>query len=277
MTKTPSPLYAAHAPVTPLQNSGQQQAQVVQSIWHRSHYFDKMSLAELVRAYFAHYTVIVYMLLCVASGALLYRFPVSWHMALGSFFIVWLLWHAIWYGIHRWIMHGQWMYKSKFLAQTWKRIHYDHHVDPNHMEVLFGALSHTLPTLAIFTFPLGYALSGVGGAAVMFLAALIFTLYNEFIHCIQHLKFQPKWKWVARVKRHHLLHHFHNESGNYGISNNIWDYALQSFYGKPGLKPKSPTVFNLGYNDEKALLWPEVRSLSGGLTDVQAQRQRNSH
>jgi hypothetical protein len=31
------------------------------------------------------------------------------------------------------------MYRIKWLSPTWKRIHYDHHQDPNHLEVLFGA------------------------------------------------------------------------------------------------------------------------------------------
>jgi hypothetical protein len=40
------------------------------------------------------------------------------------------------------------MFKVPMLAATWKRIHYDHHQDPNRLEILFGALHTTLPTIA---------------------------------------------------------------------------------------------------------------------------------
>jgi hypothetical protein len=50
------------------------------------------------------------------------------------------------------------MWKSRLLASTWKRIHYDHHQDPNHLEVLFGALHTTLPTIAVATLPIGWAI-----------------------------------------------------------------------------------------------------------------------
>jgi len=29
-------------------------------------------------------------------------------------------------------LHSRWMFKVPPLAATWKRIHYDHHQDPNH-------------------------------------------------------------------------------------------------------------------------------------------------
>jgi hypothetical protein len=67
--------------------------------------------------------------------------------------------------LHRWVLHSRWMFKVPLLASTWKRIHYDHHQDPNHLEVLFGALHTTLPTIALATAPIGYAIGGFGGAA----------------------------------------------------------------------------------------------------------------
>ena len=60
----------------------------------------------------------------------------------------------VWYVLHRWVLHSRWMFKVPVLASTWKRIHYDHHQDPNHLEVLFGALHTTLPTIALGVIPI---------------------------------------------------------------------------------------------------------------------------
>ena len=66
-----------------------------------------------------------------------------------------LVYPLVWYLLHRCVLHSRWMFKVAPLSPTWKRIHYDHHQDPNHLEVLFGALHTTLPTIALATFPLG--------------------------------------------------------------------------------------------------------------------------
>ncbi|MDE2340317.1 MAG: sterol desaturase family protein [Alphaproteobacteria bacterium] len=246
------------------------------SIWKRSHYLDRMTLRDLVIAYFQHYTIIVYLALTVAALIVFALHPATLSQSIICLVFAWAAWHTAWFFIHRDIMHGHWMFKIPALASTWKRIHYDHHVDPNHLEVLFGALGHTLPTVAIASIPTGYLIGGTGGAALTFAATLLITCYNEFIHCIMHLSFKPKNKLIARLKARHLLHHFHHESGNFGIANNIWDAWLGYLYEKPGERKKSPTVFNLGYTDEVAKIYPCVQELSGGITSVEAQRRRNT-
>jgi sterol desaturase/sphingolipid hydroxylase (fatty acid hydroxylase superfamily) len=168
------------------------------------------------------------------------------------------------------------MWKSKLLSPTWKRIHYDHHQDPNHLEVLFGALHTTLPTIAIATLPIGYAIGSPwvtaatpnaawGAAAVAFATGLVTTCFYEFVHCIQHLAYKPRMKWIAEMKKRHMAHHFHDENGNYGITSFLWDRAFGTFYDRPERPKKSPTVFNLGYTEEVAKVYPHVAQLSGGV------------
>ncbi len=67
---------------------------------------------------------------------------------------------------------------------------------------------------------------------------------------------------MRRIKRLHLAHHFHNEAGNFGITNFLWDRALGTFYAHPREVPKSATVFNLGYADATAERWPYVARLT---------------
>src|SRR5581483_6474066 len=75
-----------------------------------------------------------------------------------------VIYPVVWYVLHRFVLHSRWMWKSPLTAGTWKRIHYDHHSDPNNLKVLFGELYTTLPTVALATMPVGYLLAGATGA-----------------------------------------------------------------------------------------------------------------
>lgn len=241
--------------------------------WNRSHHLDRMSLKELVVAYVQYPAIIAYFVLAMGAIALFAWRPAPWPTALAAVAVSALVYPLVWYILHRWVLHGRWMFKIGPLASTWKRIHYDHHQDPNHLEVLFGALHTTLPTIAIVTAPAGYAIgylvggqeAAFGGACAALATGLLTTCVYEFVHCIQHLAYKPRSKWLAEMKRRHMAHHFHDESGNYGITTFFWDKLFRTHYDRPERPEKSPTVFNLGYTPEMAEKWPRVAELSGGV------------
>jgi sterol desaturase/sphingolipid hydroxylase (fatty acid hydroxylase superfamily) len=234
-------------------------------IWKRSHYLDRMTLKELWVAYFQHGAIISYIALAVACVAVWVAQPASLLATAGAVAVIVLAYPLVWYALHRWVLHSNWMFKIPFMASTWKRIHYDHHQDPNHLEVLFGSLFTTLPTIAAITLPVGWAIGGVGGAAAAFGAGLVTTCVYEFVHCIQHLAYKPRWKFIAEMKKRHMAHHFHDERGNFGITNYVWDRAFGTFYQRSERPKKSPTVFNLGYTPEVAKRYPWVARISGGV------------
>lgn len=243
--------------------------------WNRSHYLDRMTLKELTVAYFQYPAIIAYLAsAAVCIGLYVWR-PTSLVETLASILIAVLLYPLAWYCLHRWVLHSKWMWKSKLLASTWKRIHYDHHQDPNHLEVLFGGLHTTLPTILLVTAPVGYLIGEFGGAAIATATGMIMTCVYEYFHCIQHLTYKPKNKWVAAIKQRHLAHHFHNENGNYGITNYFWDRAFGTYYEKVGDRKKSKTVFNIGYTEEVAARYPHVANLSGGVASSHP-RQRQA-
>ena len=233
--------------------------------WKRSHHLDRMTLRELRVAYFQYPAIIAYILLSLVAVAVWVEYPPSALQTLASAGIIVLLYPLVWYALHRWVLHSRWMFKVPALAATWKRIHYDHHQDPNHLEVLFGALHTTLPTIAIVSLPVGYLIGGIGGAAAAFAAGLVTTCVYEFVHCIQHLAYKPRWSLIVEMKKRHMAHHFHDENGNYGITNYFWDRLLGTFYDRPERPRKSPTVFNLGYTPDVAERYPWVANLSGGV------------
>lgn len=234
-------------------------------IWNRSHYLDKMSFKELVVAYFQYPAIIAYLALtALCIGIYAYNPAPALQTAACLVFAV-AFYPLAWYSLHRWVLHGRWMFKVKGFAPIWKRIHYDHHQDPNHLEVLFGALYTTLPTIVVFLAPIGFLIGGVGGAAIAVAGGLVTTCFYEFVHCVQHLKYKPRNKWLAKLKARHMAHHFHDESGNFGITNFFWDRLFGTYYDRQDRKTKSETVFNLGYTSEQARHYPWVAELSGGV------------
>ena len=254
-------------------------AQTIRSgFWNREHHLDKMSFRELVVAYFQYPAIIAYLALAVAAiGVYAWR-PAPLAPSLIAVGAASLAYPLIWYVLHRWVLHSRWMYKMPLMASTWKRIHYDHHQDPNHLEVLFGALHTTLPTIAIGVIPLGAAIGAfwdapLGGAAIAFAAGLITTCVYEFVHCIQHLAYKPRNRFLVEMKQRHMEHHFHDEAGNYGITTFFWDKLFGPYYQRAQRPAKSATVFNLGYTSEEAAKYPWVSELSGGVATGHPRRR----
>lgn len=244
--------------------------------WNKSHHLDRMTFKELVVAYFQYPAIIAYLAVtAVAIGLFVWK-PATLLQTIASVAVAALLYPFVWYLLHRFVLHSRWMFKVPMLAATWKRIHYDHHQDPNHLEVLFGALHTTLPTIALASVPFGWWIGGFGGAMAAFATGLLTTCFYEFCHCIQHLAYKPKNKMVAEWKRAHMAHHFHDEDGNFGITSFFWDHVFGTYYDRAkGDRPeKSPTVFNLGYTPEIAKKYPKVAELSGGVVATGHPRQR---
>ena len=229
----------------------------------RKHYLDKMSLGDLVRAYACYPAIQVYAVLGVACAVLVAVFwtgrPGAVAAAALAAVVVYPL---VWYLLHRFVLHGGFLYKRARTAPIWKRVHFDHHQDPNDLGVLFGALYTTLPTVAVVTLPVGWAIAGPAGSAAAFGAGMFVTCFYEFCHCNQHLAFAPKSAFLRRVKKLHLMHHFHNERGNYGITSFLCDRVFGTFYGEPKARPRSETVFNLGYCGVECERYPWVMALS---------------
>lgn len=234
------------------------------AFWNgRKYHLDKMTLRDLVEAYFAYPAIQVYLGLGAAAGvAALWWGGAPLLLTIAAVAAV-LLYPLVWYLLHRFVLHGSFLYKMQWSAALWKRIHFDHHRDPHDLRVLFGSLVNTLPTIILVTLPVGWAIDGRATAAAALSAGLFTTCFYEFCHCIQHLAYEPKSAFLKRIKRLHLAHHFHNETGNFGITSFFWDRALGTFYGHPREVPRSPTVFNLGYADEAAERWPYVARLTG--------------
>jgi sterol desaturase/sphingolipid hydroxylase (fatty acid hydroxylase superfamily) len=236
------------------------------NLWKtRTHNLGRMTMDELVRAYFTYAAIQTYLALSVVSVALAVFLATDVISLAVAALLAVLIYPFVWYILHRYVLHGRYLYKSRWTAAAWKRIHFDHHQDPNDLRVLFGALYTTLPTIAIVTVSIGWAIGGPAAAATAFAAGLVTTCFYEFSHCVQHLNYTPKSQFLQRIKRLHLAHHFHNETGNFGITNYLWDRLLGTYYAKAKDVPRSATVFNIGYTASEAERFPWVQRMSNGI------------
>ena len=230
----------------------------------RSYDLGQMDLRALIGAFFTYPIVLLYLSLSIAAAAAAVGLgildePVQAAITIAATFIVYAI---VWYLLHRFVLHSAVLYRSPLTARLWKRIHYDHHQDPHLMSVLFGAPVTTLPTVISITGLLGWLIGGWSAAACSLLAGLVITLVYEFCHCCMHLNYTPRQRWLQRAKTLHMAHHFHNESGNYGIISFWPDRLFGTLYEDGASRPRSPTVFNLGYDASAAARFPWVEALT---------------
>src|SRR3569623_3644883 len=106
---------------------------------NRTHNLARMTLKDLFRAFFTYPSVLAYM----AIAAVSFYFVARWYVSPLPLAVAWvatgLVYPAVWYMLHRWVLHGQYHYRSPLTAAVWKRINYDDRQDPRHLVVLFGA------------------------------------------------------------------------------------------------------------------------------------------
>ncbi|MBU6398629.1 MAG: fatty acid hydroxylase family protein, partial [Rhodospirillales bacterium] len=83
--------------------------------WHgRSYDLGKMTLAELWAAYLTYPAISLYAALAVASGA--YALLTAWHwqQIVVPAVAVLLVYPVVWYGLHRFVLHGRWLYRMRW-------------------------------------------------------------------------------------------------------------------------------------------------------------------
>ncbi len=230
----------------------------------RSFDLGRMNFRGLLSAYATHPAVHVYLAGAGVCAAVAVGETAGPWRSLAAVMSTLLAYPVAWYAIHRFILHGRFLYRSPMTASLWKRIHFDHHQDPARMDVLFGSPLTTLPTILAILIPLGWWIGGAGGAAASVCAGLLITCIYEFIHCVQHLNFKPRSRLLRRMKELHLAHHFRDESGNFGITSFVIDRVFGTYYASARERVRSPHVFNLGYDKPEAMRFPWVARLSGG-------------
>jgi len=155
------------------------------------------------------------------------------------------------YFTHRFLFHMK-TPKSPFFLKLIKRLHYDHHVQPNDLHLLFLPLWYSLPNMAIAG-TIAYLISTSLVIVNAFITGvMLFLLFYEWKHYIAHRPITPLSPWGRWMKKTHLWHHFKNENYWYGVTNPVFDLALGTFEDHKKVK-LSETARNLEQRDHKKL------------------------
>ena len=221
--------------------------------------------AEFFFAYSSHRAVAVYGGLAVIFAIAAMVLATSPWQILAPPLMVAAIYPGVEFVVHRFVLHSRFFYKKPQTAAFWRRVHYDHHMNPNDLSVLFGALYTTLPLVFGLTVPLGWFTLGSAGACAAAASGLVAFMIYEFFHCAAHLPVRFPFAFMRKLRRHHALHHFHAEKGNYGIATELADRFVGTGYETVEAMPRSATVNNLGYTVEEAQRYPWVAQLDRDL------------
>ncbi len=146
------------------------------------------------------------------------------------------------YAMHRFAFHAPpapWAFARKLQH----RLHYDHHAEPNRLDLLFLPLWFLAPNLALTAALVALALGPQAVASVM-LGVMLAILHYEWVHYVAHIPYRPLTPIGRWMKQYHLRHHYVSEKDWFGVSNPSLDIIFGTFRN-PGEVRKSKTTRKL--------------------------------
>ncbi|WJH35927.1 sterol desaturase family protein [Paenibacillus sp. CC-CFT747] len=147
------------------------------------------------------------------------------------------------YGFHRYLFHLK-PPRHPRLHALLRRLHYQHHAEPDDLAFILLPVWYSLPLMAGVT-GLVYGLTGDPSVTTAFFTGTsTYLLYYEWTHYAAHRPLVPWTPWGRRMKKLHLLHHYQNEHHWFGVTNTVYDRMLGTL-PPPREAGKSSTVRNL--------------------------------
>lgn len=132
------------------------------------------------------------------------------------------------YTTHRFLFHLK-PPKHPFLLKMLKRLHYDHHEDPNDLKLLFLPVWYSGPQFILVGI-IAYLITKDVYLTIAFLTgAIAYHLYYEWKHYVAHRPIKPITPWGKQLKKYHLLHHFKSEHYWFGVTNPALDHLMGTF------------------------------------------------
>lgn len=132
------------------------------------------------------------------------------------------------YGVHRWLLHARpvgsgWFYRLQ------RRTHYDHHQDPDRVELLFTPLYLYLPLVTFHALVYLAVSRSLGVTLALMAGSLCGYLYYEWVHYVAHLPGVPRTAWGRWMKKYHRWHHYKNERYWYGVTTPLVDMLVGTY------------------------------------------------
>jgi hypothetical protein len=132
------------------------------------------------------------------------------------------------YTTHRYLLHAK-PSKNAFIHGLQRRLHYDHHVEPAKLELLFLPPWALFPAMALYTGLYAAITRNKDATASLLLGNILGLLYYEWVHYVAHIPFKPVTPYGRWIKKYHLWHHFKNEKLWFGVTNPSGDYVVGTY------------------------------------------------
>ncbi len=132
------------------------------------------------------------------------------------------------YVIHRFLFHMK-TPTNPFLLKMIRRLHFDHHVDPKNLKLLFLPIWFSLPNFIIATVIIYFITTNFQLAIAFLTGITAYFLYYEWKHYIAHKPIQPRTKMGKNIKKAHLWHHFKNENYWFGVTHTSIDKTFGTY------------------------------------------------
>jgi Fatty acid hydroxylase len=126
------------------------------------------------------------------------------------------------YTTHRYMLHAP-PVKNPFVLGLQHRLHYDHHVTPTELGLLFLPLWFAVPVAALTTAIYWAVTRNLDLTLSLLLGSVLGLLYYEWVHYVAHIPFVPKTPFGRWIKKYHLWHHYKNERMWFGVTNPSMD------------------------------------------------------
>jgi sterol desaturase/sphingolipid hydroxylase (fatty acid hydroxylase superfamily) len=139
-----------------------------------------------------------------------------------------LLFFASEYSTHRFLLHAK-PSENEFILDLQRRLHYDHHVEPAKLELLFLPPWALVPTLALFGGAYAAITRDRDTTASLIFGNLLGLFYYEWVHYVAHIPYKPKTPYGRYIKKYHLWHHFKNEKLWFGVTNPTFDHLVGTY------------------------------------------------
>lgn len=147
------------------------------------------------------------------------------------------------YITHRFVFHIK-APKNLFALKLLKRLHYDHHKDPNDLHLMFLPIWYSVPQITALSFIYYMLVNSLVYSIAMATGLMSMLLVYEWKHFVAHQPITPKTKFGKMLKQTHLLHHYKNENYWYGVSNPFVDMLFGTQKDEKEVE-KSSTVRNI--------------------------------
>lgn len=203
-------------------------------------------MGKVFKVYFRHHSIWIYFAVCLAIAS----FLITKDSFFKYYYVIPVLLIAPFYEwvIHKYYLHSQPKYKSKFWNDYFEKVHPGHHRDPYNLPLVFAPVMIGLSVPFQF-FLLFWLISQdiYMGLFAAFLA-MGYYLYYEWIHLAHHMdEYTPITKRGRNLKKAHKWHHFKNENMWWGVTSSFGDKVLGTYPPPKDMKP-SPSVKNIWDN-----------------------------